>query len=68
LDLPLLLMHGSDDESVSPVQTLRLARELAEARKEFGVIIFPGGDHTLTQRRVARDERAVEFFRMYMVE
>lgn len=66
LNLPLLLMHGSDDESVSPVQTLLLATELAEAREEFGVIIFPGGDHTLTQQRVERDRHAIEFFRMYM--
>jgi dipeptidyl aminopeptidase/acylaminoacyl peptidase len=68
LDLPLLLMHGSDDESVSPVQTLLLARELADANKELGVIIFPGGSHTLTQQRVERDQHAVEFFRMYRVE
>lgn len=67
LVLPLLLMHGSDDESVSPVQTLRLATELANARTEFGMIIFPSGDHNLTQQRVTRDEHAVDFFGLEVV-
>ena len=67
LNLPLLLMHGGNDRSVTPTQTLRLAVKLVGAQKEFGVIIFPGGNHTLRQQRVDRDEDAAEFFRKYMV-
>jgi dipeptidyl aminopeptidase/acylaminoacyl peptidase len=68
LDLPLLLMHGSKDRDVPPTQTLLLAAELAKAQKEFGVIIFPGGNHTLRAYQSERDRQVVEFFRRYMVE
>ena len=68
LNIPLLLMHGSNDRSVSPAQTLLLAIELGKAQEEFGVIVFPGGNHTLVQERVERDRHAVEFFRRYIVK
>lgn len=68
LNLPLLLMHGSDDQTVSPTQTLLLAIELAKAGKEFGVIVFPGGNHVLTEHRRERDRKAVEHFRRYMAQ
>jgi dipeptidyl aminopeptidase/acylaminoacyl peptidase len=68
LSLPLLLMHGSADSGLPPTQTLRLATELAKAQKEFGVIVFPGGNHTLRQYKVERDRQAVEFFRRYLVK
>ncbi len=68
LNIPLLLMHGSNDRSVSPAQTLLLATELSKAQKEFGVIVFPGGNHTLQQQRVERDRQAIEFFRRYIVK
>jgi len=68
LYLPLLLMHGSNDKSVSSAQTLLLATELGKAQKEFGVIVFPGGNHTLQHQRVERDRDAVEFFRRYLVK
>jgi dipeptidyl aminopeptidase/acylaminoacyl peptidase len=68
LGIPLLLMHGSSDRSVSPAQTLQLATELARAQKEFSVIVFPGGNHTLQQHQVVRDRQAVAFFRRYLVK
>lgn len=61
-------MHGSKDRDVAPAQTLLLATELAKAEKEFSVIIFPGGNHTLQQYQLERDREVVEFFRRYMVE
>lgn len=68
LTLPLLLMHGSKDESVSFVQTLRLATALGKAQMEFGVILFPGGNHTLQHQEEERDLCAVEFFRRYLLK
>lgn len=68
LTIPLLLMHGSDDHSVSPTQTLQLAIELAEAGREFGAIIFPGGGHVLMDQRHERDRQAVDHFRRYIVQ
>ena len=68
LGIPLLLMHGSSDGDVSPTQTLRLATELAKRQKEFGVMIFPGGNHILRQYRLEHDRAVVEFFRRYVVK
>ena len=68
LGLPMLLMHGSADRDVPPAQTLLLATQLAKAQKEFGVIVFPGGNHILQQHRVERDRQVVEFFRRHMIK
>ncbi|MEJ2054582.1 MAG: prolyl oligopeptidase family serine peptidase [Calditrichaceae bacterium] len=67
LKLPLLLMHGSSDESVPVTQTLQLAIKLARMQKKFGLIVFPGGNHSLTRRQVERDEYVLEFFRQHLV-
>jgi len=72
LTLPLLLMHGSADDSVPPAHALRLAVRLAETAgeggPEYGVIVFPGGNHILSRQRIERDRHAVEFFRRHMID
>jgi dipeptidyl aminopeptidase/acylaminoacyl peptidase len=68
LGIPLLLMHGSADRDVPPSQTLQLAAQLAKTEKEFGVIVFPGGNHGLRDQRVERDRQAVDFFRRYLIK
>ena len=68
LGVPLLLMHGSEDSAVPPAQTLLLATQLAKMKKEFGVIIFPGGNHILRHHRIERDRQVVEFFRRYLIK
>jgi len=68
INIPLLLMHGSNDGTISPTQTLQFASGLEKAEKEYGVIVFPGGKHVLMAHRFERDRQAVEFFRKYMVK
>ncbi len=68
INIPLLLMHGSNDGTISPTHTLKFANGLAEAQKEYGVIVFPGGKHVLKKHRIERDHQTVQFFRKYMVE
>jgi dipeptidyl aminopeptidase/acylaminoacyl peptidase len=68
LELPLLLMHGSKDSSVPVTQTLQLATQLAKMQKEFSLIVFAGGNHSLTRNQEERDRQVVEFFRRYMVK
>jgi dipeptidyl aminopeptidase/acylaminoacyl peptidase len=68
LSIPLLLMHGSADSDVPPTQTLLLATQLAKTQKEFGVFVFPGGNHRLQQRRIERDRQVVEFFRRHLIK
>jgi dipeptidyl aminopeptidase/acylaminoacyl peptidase len=68
LRVPLLLMHGSADRDVSPAQTLLLATQLAKTQREFGVIVFPGGNHTLRQQRVEHDRQVIEFFKRHLAK
>lgn len=66
LALPLLLMHGGADRDVAPAQTLRLAAQLAEHRREYGLSIFPGANHTLQHDRTEHDRQVTAFFRRYL--
>lgn len=66
IDIPILLMHGSDDGAVSPAQTLELGLRLTELERSFGMIIFEGDDHVLSGNNAARDRAAAEFFRRHM--
>ncbi|MBN9734816.1 MULTISPECIES: DPP IV N-terminal domain-containing protein [unclassified Pseudonocardia] len=47
----LLLIHGELDDNVHPTQTLRLVDALVAADKDVDMLIVPGGEHSLHQRR-----------------
>ncbi len=68
INIPLLLMHGSNDGTISPTQTLQFASGLAETEKEYAVIVFPGGKHVLKADRLERDQQVVNFFQRYMLK
>jgi len=46
---PILLMHGTADWRVSPLDSIDLAAKLYEHKKPFSLMIYDGGDHGLTQ-------------------
>jgi uncharacterized protein (DUF952 family)/acetyl esterase/lipase len=48
IDAPLLIQHGEDDRQVSVENSLELAAALEEAGKTYELIVYPGGDHELT--------------------
>jgi dipeptidyl aminopeptidase/acylaminoacyl peptidase len=48
INAPLLLLHGDADQSVSVAHTLTLADLLRRAGKTVEFVIYPGGDHPLT--------------------
>jgi dipeptidyl aminopeptidase/acylaminoacyl peptidase len=55
-------MHGGKDKSVSPLQSLRMAEELTELKREYSLVIFANDYHVLTRNRKTRDKLAVEWF------
>lgn len=65
---PVLLMNGADDDSVSPVDAMRLAEKLSELHKPFKLKIFYGEKHVLTGRAAERDADAVTWFRRFDVQ
>jgi len=46
---PILLMHGTADWRVSPLDSIDLAAKLYEYKKPFSLMVYNGGDHGLTQ-------------------
>lgn len=67
INIPLMLMHGSNDERLSPTHTLNFANALEKAQKDYGVIIYTGGKHVMNEQRVERDQDVTEFFKRYIV-
>jgi dipeptidyl aminopeptidase/acylaminoacyl peptidase len=66
LGVPLLIMHGGADWSVSPLQSLALAQKLQELGKSFELVIYAGDGHILSRNQEDRDRHAVELFRRHM--
>lgn len=62
LEIPILMMHGGADESVSPLETLQLATELQKLGAEYGLRIYGGDNHVLTRHRIERDRTIVGWF------
>jgi dipeptidyl aminopeptidase/acylaminoacyl peptidase len=63
---PILIMHGGADGDVPPTQALALATRLQQLGKPYELIIRAGAHHVLTEWRVERDARAIEWFRRHM--
>ncbi len=45
----VLLIHGESDDNVHPSETLRMAKALQEAGKDFRMMIYPGEAHAVHQ-------------------
>jgi dipeptidyl aminopeptidase/acylaminoacyl peptidase len=66
LDVPLLIMHGGADWSVSPSQSLAIAQKLQDSGKIYELIIYAEDGHILSRNQEDRDRRAMAWFRRYM--
>ena len=49
--IPFLLMHGGDDKTVSPIQTIEMSKKMIEQNIPYRLVIFEGGDHFLKNHR-----------------
>ncbi len=63
---PILLLHGTGDWRVSPLQSMNLSKVLLKERVPFRLVLFEGGDHGLTEFRDEVDEIVVEWFDKYL--
>jgi len=66
LNVPLLIMQGGADKSVSPAQSLAIAQKLQNLGKTYELIIYAGDDHTLSHNRDDRDRTAISWFKKYL--
>lgn len=65
--VPLLIMAGSADETIDPQHSLDLATELNRHKKDYELIIFNGGNHSLDGKDLERrNEEVLRWFRHAM--
>ncbi len=67
LGVPVLIMNGNDDAQVDASQPLGLALQLQALKKEYGLVLYSGGNHLLTKDRHDRDARALDWFERHKV-
>ena len=61
--VPLLMIHGADDEEVPVSQALAFAAKLSHLRKEYELIVYAKEIHEALNNRRDRDARVVAWFR-----
>ena len=66
LNVPLLMIHGADDEEVPVSQALAFAGRLSSLRKEYELIVYSKEIHEALNNRRDRDARIVAWFRRYL--
>jgi dipeptidyl aminopeptidase/acylaminoacyl peptidase len=63
---PILIMHGTADWRVNPLDSIRLATRLYEVKIPFRLVIFEGGDHGLTEFREESNSMTNQWFRKFL--
>ena len=66
LAVPLLMIHGADDEEVPVSQALTFAARLSSLRKEYELIVYAKEVHEALNNRRDRDARIVAWFKRYL--
>lgn len=66
INVPLLLIQGTDDHHVPAHQVPQLAEKLKELNKVHDMVIYPEGDHELDKVRDDKDRRILEWFNKYV--
>lgn len=63
---PVLIMHGTADWRVDPMDSLVLAEKLYEYKVPHRLIMFEGGDHGLSEFRKEAEASALAWFERYV--
>ena len=66
LNVPLLIMHGTEDRSVSTAQSLALAQALQKLGRPYELIIYAGDNHSLSRNQQDRDRRVIDWFKRHV--
>jgi dipeptidyl aminopeptidase/acylaminoacyl peptidase len=65
-EIPYLLLHGGNDKTVSPVQTLNMSKKMNDLNIPYRLIIFEDGDHFLKNHRKEVDKLRKFWFDKYL--
>ena len=64
--IPYLLMHGQDDKTVSPDQTIEIAKRMDALNVPHKLVMLEGGDHFLKNHRKEVDRLRKAWFDKYL--
>ena len=64
--IPYLILHGGNDETVSPNQSREMSRLMYENKILHRLVIFEGGDHFLKSHRKEVDSLRKNWFEKYL--
>ncbi len=64
--IPYLLMHGKDDTTVSPDQTIDMSKKMDKLNIPHKLVLFEHGDHFLKNHRKEVDRLRNEWFDRYL--
>ena len=65
---PLLMLHGTADWRVSPVDTLELSQAFIREKVPHRAVIFEGGDHGLSEYRQEATFMTMSWLQKYVTE
>lgn len=66
IGVPLLIIHGANDQEVPAVDAMAFATRLAELRKRYQLIVYADDVHEAAVNRRDRDARIVAWFRQQL--
>jgi dipeptidyl aminopeptidase/acylaminoacyl peptidase len=65
---PILLMHGTADWRVSPMQSINLATAFQEQKIPYRLVLMEGADHGLTEFKEESDHMIKEWFDRFLIQ
>jgi len=66
VNVPLLIIHGGDDEEVPVSQALAFATKLSALHKPYELVVYANEIHEVLNNRRDRDARIVAWFRRFL--
>ena len=66
IHVPILILHGERDKSINVSQSMKLAKRLVRDGKTYELVVFPEGDHSLSEHRAEVHKRIFEWFEKYI--
>ena len=66
VNVPLLIIHGGDDEEVPVSQALAFATKLSALHKPYELVVYANDIHEAANNRRDRDARIVAWFRRFL--
>lgn len=65
-NVPILLLHGTNDERVSVNHSIDLAAALSKSNIPHKLVLYPDDNHSLMQNREQANKELVNWFREYL--